>query len=118
MKLLLDEMLSPRIAVELRQRGYDVIAVAESAHLRRLPDDDLFELAIREHRCVVSRNIADFRRLAIATLHAAQTHPGLILVSNRRFPDGDPHSPGRITAKLTELLTSKRSLASEEHWLG
>ena len=45
MRLLLDEMLSARIAEQLRDRGHDVTAVDGSPHLRGLADPDLFEHA-------------------------------------------------------------------------
>lgn len=45
LKLLIDEMYTPVIAEQLRERGGDVEAVAERAELRALPDEDLFSLA-------------------------------------------------------------------------
>ncbi len=42
MKLLLDEMWSPAIAAALRERGHDVVAVAERSDLRGKPDDVIF----------------------------------------------------------------------------
>lgn len=52
LKLLLDEMLDPEIAVQLRRRGYDVVAVAEREDLRGLLDPEVFEVARREGRCL------------------------------------------------------------------
>lgn len=58
MKLLLDEMLSARIAEGLRRRGHDVTAVDEQPDLRGLPDPSLFEVAQREARAIVTYNRA------------------------------------------------------------
>jgi hypothetical protein len=44
-KLLLDEMWPPSIAVQLRRRGHDVEAVAERADLRGQADDAVFSVA-------------------------------------------------------------------------
>ncbi|HTA15940.1 MAG TPA: DUF5615 family PIN-like protein [Solirubrobacteraceae bacterium] len=45
MKLLLDEMLSARIAEQIRSRGHDAVAVDETRELRGLADPDLFAQA-------------------------------------------------------------------------
>ncbi len=52
MKLLLDEMWSPVIAVQLRRRGYDVVAVVERNDLRCALDGVLCEVAQRESRII------------------------------------------------------------------
>ena len=59
MRLLLDEMLSPRIAVELRDRGYDATAVMETPTLRKRLDDEIFFHAQGDSRVIVTRNIQD-----------------------------------------------------------
>ncbi len=43
--LLLDEMHAPLIAFTLRNRGRDVIAVADQLTLRAMPDAELFRWA-------------------------------------------------------------------------
>ena len=40
--LLLDEMHAPVVAQALRDRGHDVMSVAENPDLRALTDDELF----------------------------------------------------------------------------
>jgi hypothetical protein len=48
MKLLLDEMWTPTIALELRRRDHNVIAANEPAHASRyagIPDDAVFARA-------------------------------------------------------------------------
>jgi hypothetical protein len=41
-RLALDEMFSPAIAAELRDRGHDVIAVADRPDLRAKSDEEIF----------------------------------------------------------------------------
>jgi hypothetical protein len=116
-KLLLDEMSSPRIAAQLRQRGHDVIAVAESAQLREQTDEVIFSIAQVETRVIVTRNVPDFRAIAIDALQRGEMHYGLVLISNRRFPGHYPHSIGRIANALDELLSMDPDLTDSETWI-
>ena len=84
MKALLDEQLSPQIAVMLRRGGYDVVAVAERDDLIGSSDRILLEVAGRESRAVVTNNIKDFRPLAAEWLAQGRTHEGLILLPSTR----------------------------------
>lgn len=86
MKLLLDEHYSPTIAVQLRERGHDVLAVSESRELRELPDEELLRWAQRERRVVVTENVRDFMVLHRAFLNLGEMHAGLIFTSPRTFP--------------------------------
>lgn len=117
MKLLLDEMLSPRIARELRARGHDVVAVSELQTLRQSPDDQVFNYAQTKSRAVVTMNIQDFRPLGFNTIELGEHHSGIILVSYRRFPGHDPHATGRLITALINLLGSNDELTDTEHWL-
>jgi uncharacterized protein with PIN domain len=117
MKLLLDEMLSPTIAQQLRAHGYDVIAVTESPDLRSLSDAEILAIAVEQRRCVVTRNISDFRRLTASMQRESISHSGLILIASTRFPEGSPHSRGRLIARILKLLESNRDLTDAEVWL-
>ncbi len=61
--LLLDEMLSPAIARELRSRGHDVEPVAGHPDREALSDPEVLALARAEHRAVVTNHLRDFRPL-------------------------------------------------------
>jgi predicted nuclease of predicted toxin-antitoxin system len=63
-KALLDEQLSPEIAMLLRQAGYDVVAVTERDDLAGRSDPIVLEIATNEGRAVITNNIKDFRPLA------------------------------------------------------
>lgn len=84
MRALLDEQLSPEIAVLLRKAGCDVVAVAERNDLIGSSDRVVLEVARSEDRTVITNNIKDFRPLAAERLAQGLTHAGLILVPSSR----------------------------------
>ena len=98
-RLLLDEMLSPAIAHELRAAGADVESIAGTPGLRGLPDADVLELAASQARVLVTDNIQDFRRLEAAWAAQGRTHSGILYVSTRTFPTSTRRM-GRIAAAL------------------
>lgn len=117
MKVLLDEQLSPQIAVLLRQRGYDIDAVADRPDLIGRSDRTILEIATSELRAVVTINVKDFRPLAAERLARGQTHGGLILL---------PSSHIRTRAAVAVLAAAIESvlpdhpdgLSSSERWVG
>ena len=81
MRLLLDANLSPRgIAAALRDRGHDVLALAEDAAFEGLSDPDVLALAASEQRVLITRNSRDFAPLAREWAEARRPHAGLILI--------------------------------------
>ena len=84
MRALLDEQLSPQIAVLLRKGGYDVDAVAERDDLAGRSDRVVFEAACSEGHAVVTNNIKDFRPLAAEYLAQGRVHSGLVLLPSAR----------------------------------
>lgn len=118
MKLLLDEMLSPGIAELLQGRGYDVHAVAASAHAE-LSDPEVLDLARSQQRAVVTNNVRDFRPLHIAAIQPGGAgHFGMIFMAgNFRRSKADV---GRIADALEEKLKQYPGLddlANAEDWL-
>ena len=119
MKLLLDEMLSPSIARQLRSRGHDVESVAGNPDREALSDPEVLALARAEHRAVVTNNLRDFRPLH----HEAVTpggvgHFGMIFMPGgyRRTKAGT----GRIIAAIEAILAQypgEKDLANGEAWL-
>jgi Domain of unknown function (DUF5615) len=117
-KLLLDEMLSPAIARELRARGHDAEAVAGSPDREALSDPEVLALARAEHRAIVTNNLRDFRPLHHdAITPGGAGHFGMIfLPGSHRRTKADT---GRIIAALEELLTQgpgEKDLANGEAW--
>jgi predicted nuclease of predicted toxin-antitoxin system len=119
LKLLLDEMLSPVIARELRSRGHDVEAVSGQPELEGLDDDALLALARAEHRAIVTNNVRDFRPLH----HEAVTpggagHHGVILMAGA-YPRSRAET-GRVVAALEAKLLQHQNddaLRDSEAWL-
>ena len=116
MKLLLDEMWPPVVAAALRERGHDVVAVAERPNLRGRPDEFVFEAELAESRAIVTENFVDFRPLASAALRAGRASPTLIFTSNRTYPRASRRTAGRLVTALDLLLTRPGVLVGE-HWL-
>ena len=119
MKLLLDEMLSPAIARELRSRGHDVEPVAGHADREALSDPEVLALARAEHRAVVTNNLRDFRPLH----HEAITPGGAGHFGMIFMPGGYRRTradTGRIIAALEVILASypgEEDLRDGEAWL-
>lgn len=116
MRLLLDEQLSPQIAVALRASGIDAVAVKERAELIGLPDAALFDAACRDGLVVVTNNIKDFRPLAAQRLATGKTHPGLILLPSARS------RTSQASAALADAIahivnTNPAGLNSAEAWI-
>jgi hypothetical protein len=106
LRLLLDEMYSPALAVELRARGHDVVSVHDPGHglVVGASDADVLAAAQREERTLVTENVRDHRPLEIGLLAEGSHHAGLVYTSNRQFPRGDPSTLGRLVRALDALL--------------
>ena len=116
MKLLLDEMWAPAIAKALRDRGHDVVAVAERPDLRGMPDAAIFDAALAEGWAIVTENVVDYRPLAADAMRTGRPHPVLIFTSNRAYPRASRRTAGRLVRALDALLTTREAI-SGEHWL-
>ena len=116
MKLLLDEMWPPAIAAALRERGHDVVAVAERSDLRGKLDEVIFAEALADARAIVTENVVDYRPLASAAIRAGRPSPTLIFTSNRTYPRAVRRTAGRLVVALDTLLSTRGSLEGE-HWL-
>ena len=86
MRLLLDEMYSVAIAVQLRARGHDVVAVTERLELRNIDDDEILRLMAAEQRVVVSENAVHFVPCFSEMIAHAEICYGLVLTSNESMP--------------------------------
>ncbi len=116
MKLLLDEMWAPAIAAALRDRGHDVVAVAERHDLRGMPDTAILNAALAEGWVIVTENVVDYRPLASDAMRAGRPYPALIFMSNRAYPRASRRTAGRLVTALDALLTTRDAI-SGEHWL-
>lgn len=119
MRALLDEMLSHRIARELRARGHDVESVNGSPDWEAFSDRAVLELARRTRRAVLTNNVRDYRPLHHeAVAPGGRGHFGMVFLSWRVGRSrGDS---GRLVAAIEEVLAEhpgERDLVDAEVWL-
>ncbi len=119
MKLLLDEMLSPALAVALRARGHDVVAIRERPDWQGASDPEVISLARAQSRAIVTNNVRDFRPLHAELLAAGGSgHAGFIFV-----PSTMPRTKaatGQLLAALEAKLAQypgEGDLADGETWI-
>ncbi|HEV2998147.1 MAG TPA: DUF5615 family PIN-like protein [Solirubrobacteraceae bacterium] len=105
MRLLLDEMISPRIARELREGGHDVQAVKKDRpDLAGRGDRELVRWMLAERRVIVTNDVADFQGIHDQLLAAGSEHNGMVFTSDARMPRNKAAIPQWVRA-LTELLS-------------
>ena len=76
MRFFIDECISRSFSSHLNETGlHDAIHPRDRGRLRD-SDRDVFALAIRENRIIVTENAGDFRKLAAGV----ELHPGLIIL--------------------------------------
>ena len=100
MRFLVDNALSPRIALGLRETGHDALHVRERG-LQSAEDSVLFELAERENRILISED-TDFGTL-LAMRESAK--PSVILFR---------HMPDRSAASLCGILIDNLSAVAAD----
>jgi predicted nuclease of predicted toxin-antitoxin system len=105
-RLLLDEHSSDEIASQLRDDGYDVVAVVADPDLRAQPDEEIFRRASASGRRVVTENIKDFRPLLQQAYASGDPVAALLLVPPGRSPRGARRRTGAISAALLRWLTA------------
>lgn len=113
MRLLLDEMFPPALAVALRDLGHDVVAVKERADLVGSDDENVFAAAQRDARAVVTENVADY--VTIAGLHRQEVgnHYGLLLVLKAGLPRARAQFVGALARRLDAYLRARPGRDSE-----
>jgi predicted nuclease of predicted toxin-antitoxin system len=120
MRLVLDEHLDKAIAVELRRRGYDVVAVTEDPALEGMKDQELYDWATQGRRVVATYDASGFRPLIDARSIGGEPAAGVILISPKRHPQG-PQSYGAVIRDLARILDENPdpdALRGLLRWLG
>jgi hypothetical protein len=115
--LLLDEMHAPVVAAALRDRGYNVAAVAAADELRAMSDEDLFRWAGEHGRRILTENVKDFAAL----LHRAEESGGpvtpVLFTSSRTFPRSRRNPGPLIDALDCWLRAPDAAQRPREDWL-
>jgi predicted nuclease of predicted toxin-antitoxin system len=105
-KLLLDEMISPKIARELRGRGdFDVQAIkGDRPDLEAVADREIVRRIAVERRTLVTNDVLDFQLIHNQMLAAGEEHYGLIFTSDSSMPRNKASIPLWVSA-LEKVLT-------------
>jgi predicted nuclease of predicted toxin-antitoxin system len=112
LRLLLDEMISPRTARELREAGYDVQAVKKDRpELSGKSDHELVRCMATERRAIVTNDVADFQAIHDQFLAAGDEHYGMIFTFDATMPRSKDAIPQWVQT-LTELLTEHTDVDS------
>jgi hypothetical protein len=115
--LLLDEMHAPVVAAALRDRGHDVVAVADQDDLRALTDAELFRWAAEHDRRIVTENVKDFAPLLRRADELGQRVARMLFTSSRTFPR-TRRNPGPLVDALDAWLRASRDTEPPvEDWL-
>ena len=101
MKLLLDEDLSPKIAIILRDKGIDALSVHEIGRTG-LTDYEQLEYAASEDRCFVTRNRDDYVVLTRQFFSSSMNHKGILIVPATYKPNDFK----RIADAICEYVSS------------
>jgi predicted nuclease of predicted toxin-antitoxin system len=98
-KVYLDEDLSPRVALLLRQRGVDATSAHEVGN-GQLADRAQLQYATREGRAIVTRNVVDFLELARDAVASNTRHAGIVLIPSNFRGDEYQAIAGAIVEQL------------------
>jgi hypothetical protein len=115
--LLLDEMFSAAIAVELTERGIDCRAVVADAALRAQSDLEIFDTGLLEGRVIVTNNVPDFESLRRAREAFGGELPGLIYTSDLTFPRTRAYVPRLVAALETAAASHEAARRGGVLWL-
>jgi predicted nuclease of predicted toxin-antitoxin system len=105
-KLLLDEMISPKIARELRDKGdFDVQASkGDRPDLEAVADREIIRRIAAEQRSLVTNDVLDFQLIHNQMLAAGEEHYGLIFTSDSTMPRNKASIPLWVKS-LAKVLT-------------
>jgi len=123
-KLLLDEMWTPTIALQLRNRTFEVSAISEPCRATRyagISDDEVFARAQHDGLTIVTDNIADYEQARHSWESSGQTHHGVIYALNPPF---NRHQGDRVIGQMVNALARFLSspdvapqLSNQTHYL-
>lgn len=104
MKLLLDEMISPKIARELRSKGFDVQAIkSDRPDLETAADREIVKRMAVEKRVIVTNDVLDFQVIHSQLQSLGEEHYGMVFTSDSTMPRNKTSIPIWVKS-LAELL--------------
>lgn len=121
MRLLLDEMISPRIARELRGRGFDVQAIKKDRpELENTRDREVVRRMAEERRAVVTNDVLDYQPIHDRIVASGGAHYGMVFTYDDTLPRGKGDI-GLWVRTLEAFLTERPqedALPNRVHHLG
>lgn len=120
MKPLLDEMISWRIAAELRNRGHDVVAIKRDRPALESPvDPTVLAAAASEQRAVVTNNVRDYRAAHERMRGRGEDHYGVIYTHDDTLPRNKAAFPLWVATlgAFLEALPAENTLMNRVHHL-
>lgn len=106
------------IAIRLRERGHDVVAVVERGWEAE-GDERLLALCDEDRRALVTNNVRDFAVIARRWAVEGLRHSGLVFTADASMPRSR-QTIGRYVEALDELLRSMPGddvFSDRVHWL-
>ncbi len=98
-KLLFDEGLYPRKLLSRTNNRYSIRHIKHDLNKAGIKDRQIYEIAIKQKRIIVTYNVRDFRKLAKLSMHT-----GVIGVSQGLIPE-------QLDRKLASLLSKSSEKA-------
>ena len=99
------------MADQLNAKGHDVRAVVADLEFTGLPDEDVIVGATEAGRALVTANIKDFMPIDARYRAAGRSHPGLVMVSSKTFPQSRGFVIA-VTGALDALLAADGGIRS------
>jgi predicted nuclease of predicted toxin-antitoxin system len=107
-RLLLDEMISPRIARELRENGHEVQAIKrDRPDLAARSDREVVKRITIERRAIVTNDIADFQVIHDRMIAAGEEHAGMLFTFDATMPRNKAAIP--LWVQTLAVLLSEHS---------
>ena len=120
MRLLLDEMISPRIARELREAGRDVQAIKKDRpDLSGRADREIVQRMSDERRVIVTNDVDDFQAIHDRTVAAGEEHGGMVFTFDVTMPRRRDTVPlwVRTLSDLLDEYAQENALRNRVHHL-
>jgi hypothetical protein len=118
LRLALDHHYSHLIAVQLRERGHDVVAVYERGW-HQASDEELLDRCAAEGRALVTNNVGDLVAITQGWAGTGRHHAGLVFTSEASLPRTRA-TIGTYVELLEDLLTEypgETAFVDRIHWL-